>query len=84
MFEYDVRRASRRPGSGEARELQLELRVLADVVCSGCRTRQVHPDPGDIERAAQVADYPFTTLHPTLAVVRVDIHRSFVVADIRG
>jgi len=87
-FKSSVNRAPRKatPGTaGEQRELKLELQVLADVGLLGMPNagkstllRQVtdaHP---------KVADYPFTTLHPQLGVVRVDSERSFVVADIPG
>ena len=87
-FKSSTNRAPRQstPGeAGEGRELQLELRVLADVGLLGM------PNAGKstLIRAVssarpKVADYPFTTLHPSLGVVRVDIHRSFVVADIPG
>ena len=87
-FKSSVNRSPRQttPGSeGEARNLKLEMKVLADVGMLGL------PNAGKSTfiravSAAQpkVADYPFTTLVPSLGVVSVQKHRSFVVADIPG
>jgi GTP-binding protein len=87
-FKSSTNRAPRqftRGELGEEKELHLELKVLADVGLLG------YPNAGkstfirSISAAKpKVADYPFTTLHPNLGVVRISDNRSFVVADIPG
>jgi GTPase len=87
-FKSSVNRAPRQRTmgeEGEKRRVRLELKILADVGLLG----QPNAGKSTLVRAVsaakpKVADYPFTTLAPSLGVVRIDYGRSFVIADIPG
>lgn len=87
-FKSSINRAPRQKThgtEGEKRDLQLELMLLADVGMLGLPNAGKSTFIRKISAAKpKVADYPFTTLAPSLGVARVDANRSFVVADIPG
>ncbi|OUU75816.1 MAG: GTPase ObgE [Methylococcaceae bacterium TMED69] len=87
-FKSSTNRAPRKftkGTAGDSRELRLELKLLADVGLLGL------PNVGKSslisvisDATPKIADYPFTTLYPSLGVVKIDVDASFVVADIPG
>jgi GTP-binding protein len=87
-FKSSTNRAPRKKTlgwPGQAYKLKLELRVLADVGLLGMPNAGKSTLITAISNARpKIADYPFTTLHPNLGVVRVGPEKSFVVADIPG
>ena len=87
-FKSAVNRAPRQktPGwPGERKSLKLELKVLADVGLLGMPNAGKSTLIAAVSNARpKIADYPFTTLHPNLGVVRVGPEQSFVIADIPG
>lgn len=87
-FKSSINRAPRQCTKGEIGEefeLYMELKVLADVGLLGMPNAGKSTFIRSVSAAKpKVADYPFTTLHPNLGVVRVDTERSFVIADVPG
>ena len=87
-FKTSTNRAPRQKTEGkegEQRTLRLELKVLADVGLLGMPNAGKSTFITAVSNAKpKIADYPFTTLHPNLGVVRVSHERSFVIADIPG
>jgi GTP-binding protein len=87
-FKSSTNRSPRQktPGwPGQALKVRMELRVLADVGLLGMPNAGKSTFIAAVSNARpKIADYPFTTLHPNLGVVRVGPEQSFVIADIPG
>jgi len=87
-FKSATNRAPRQStpgGEGEHRRLRLELRIIADVGLLGKPNAGKSTLLSRLSRARpEIAPYPFTTKHPNLGRVQLDLDRSFILADIPG
>ncbi|MFK7795132.1 MAG: Obg family GTPase CgtA [Gammaproteobacteria bacterium] len=87
-FKSSTNRAPRKTtngSEGDIRDLRLELKLLADVGLLGLPSVGKSSLISAVSEARpKIADYPFTTLHPNLGVVRVGPLQSFVMADLPG
>jgi len=87
-FKSSVNRAPRqftKGKDGESARYKLELKVLADVGLLGMPNAGKSTLIAAVSNARpKIADYPFTTLHPNLGVVRIGHAQSFVIADVPG
>lgn len=87
-YKSSINRAPRQSSNGsegEARDLYLELSVLADVGLLGLPNAGKSTLMSQVSSARpKIASYPFTTLYPQLGVVYIEPHRSFLMADIPG
>ena len=87
-FKSSTNRAPRQHtagATGERRKIHMELKVLADVGLLGMPNAGKSTLIAAVSNARpKIADYPFTTLHPNLGMVRLEADRSFVIADVPG
>ncbi|AFZ83237.1 GTP-binding protein [Candidatus Kinetoplastibacterium blastocrithidii TCC012E] len=87
-FKSSINRTPRQftiGSKGECRRINLELRLFADIGLLGMPNSGKSTLISKISNAKpKIADYPFTTLHPNLGLVRTSVNKSFVVADIPG
>jgi GTP-binding protein len=87
-FKSSINRAPRQfthGEPGEEFELLLELKLIADIGLVGLPNAGKSSFIRKVSAATpKVADYPFTTLQPNLGVVKFDIDKSFVIADVPG